>query len=101
VLSTFDGPQLTTNSNGGERISDDIVMVFGNASSLGSSDLEAAVSGNSVAVAGDSGGADAQMSIYGDSRFSGLSGVSAIALGSGGNASQNVSVNVAADVRAE
>jgi hypothetical protein len=89
----------STNTNGGDRISNDTLVDAGDTVSLANADLEAAVSGNSVAVAGSGGNADSGMSIYGDSRFSGLSGVSAIALGSGGNASQNVSINVTAAVQ--
>ena len=83
-----------------ERFGDDVVIDMGDTTRLATADLEAAVSGNSVAVAGPDGGADAQMEISGDSQFHGLAGVNAIALGSGGNASQNVSVNVSAAVDA-
>ena len=94
-----DGAQLFrgSNSNGGDRDSDDSVFTAGSYASVGNSDLEAAVSGNSVDVTGSStGNADAAMKIDGDSRFSGLSGVSAVALGLGSNANQSVSVNVTA-----
>ena len=93
-----DGSQLFrgSNSNGGDRDSDDSVFTAGSYASVGNSDLEAAVSGNSVDVAGPTGNADAAMKIDGNSRFSGLSGVSAVALGSGSNANQSVSVNVTA-----
>jgi hypothetical protein len=60
--------------------------------------LEAAVSGNAVAVAGNSGSANSGMAIQRGSDFNGLSGVSAVAIGSGMNASQNVGVNVTASV---
>ena len=93
-----DGAQVFqgSNSNGGDRDSDDSVFTSGSYASVGNSDLEAAVSGNSVDVTGPTGNADAAMKIDGDSRFSGLSGVSAVALGSGSNANQSVSVNVTA-----
>jgi len=86
-----------SNSNGGDRNSDDSVFSSGSYASVGNSDLEASVSGNSVDVTGGAtGNADAAMTMDGDSRFSGLSGVSAVALGSGSNANQSVSVNVTA-----
>lgn len=100
--NTGTGAQVlnSQNSNGGERVSDDVVIDMGDTTRLATADLEAAVSGNSVAVAGAHGGADAAMEMSGDSQFHGLAGVNAIALGSGGNASQNVSVNVSAAIDA-
>ena len=100
--NTGTGAQVLSsdNSNGGERLSDDVVIDMGDTTRLATADLEAAVSGNSVTVAGPDGGADAQLEISGDSQFHGLAGVNAIALGSGGNASQNVSVNVSAAIDA-
>ena len=87
-----------SNSNGGDRDSQDTVFTSGSYASVGNSDLEAAVSGNAVDVSGEYGGADAAMTMSGDSRFSGLSGVSAVAMGSGSNANQSVSVNVMANM---
>ena len=86
------------NSNGGDRISNDQVIGGGNGSMVATAALEASVSGNSVAVAGMDGTANSAISIAGDSEFRGLSGVSAIAIGSGDSASQNVGVNVTASV---
>jgi hypothetical protein len=89
----------SSNSNGGNRISNDIVLTLGDEdSSVSSAALEAAVSGNSVLVSGESGRADSEMSISTGSGFRDLAGVSAVAMASGSNASQNVSVNVTAGV---
>ena len=69
-------------------------------SSVTSSALEAAVSGNAITVAGLDGSANSTMALSGDggSGFHDLAGVSAVAMAAGGNASQNVSVSVTADV---
>jgi len=101
-VNTDSGAQIldSDNSNGGDRISDDVILDLGYAPELATSDLEAAVSGNSVAVAGDGGSASSAMQMSGDSDFSGLAGVNAVALGAGSNASQSVSVNVTASVSA-
>ncbi len=98
--NTDSGSQVLSspNSNGGDRISNDQVIGGGAGSMVATAALEASVSGNSVAVAGMDGTANSGMSIGGDSEFSGLSGVSAIAIGSGDSASQNVGVNVTASV---
>ena len=86
------------NSNGGDRISNDQVLGAGNGTVVANAALETAVSGNSVAVAGANGTANSRLAMAGDSDFNGLSGVSAVAIGSGSNASQNVGVNVTASV---
>ena len=101
-VNTDSGAQVlwSDNSNGGERVSDDVFLDLGYAPQLATADLEAAVSGNSVSVGGDGGSANAAMAMAGDSDFNGLSGVSAIAMGSGANASQSVSVNVTAALTA-
>jgi len=99
-VNTDSGSQVlrSDNSNGGDRISNDQILGAGNFSVVANSALEAAVSGNAVAVAGEDAGASSAMSMAGDSDFNGLSGVSAVAMGSGSNASQNVGVNVTASV---
>ncbi|MFP6607960.1 MAG: hypothetical protein VCC19_15420, partial [Myxococcota bacterium] len=74
------------NSNGGDRISNDQVLGAGDGSLVANAALEAAVSGNAVAVAGENGGAKSAVGIYRGSDFNGLSGVSAVAIGSGMNA---------------
>ena len=96
------GTQVTesSNSNGGDRVSDDIVLGASLDSTVGNAALEATVSGNSVAVDGAGSAASSEMSISDGSQFHGLSGVSAVAMGSGSNASQNVGVNVTATVSA-
>ena len=88
----------SNNANGGDRISNDEVLGAGDGSMVANAALEAAVSGNAVAVAGNSGSANSGLGIQRGSDFNGLSGVSAVAIGSGSNASQNVGVNVTASV---
>ena len=88
----------SSNSNGGDRNSSDSLLNAGSYASVGNSALEASVSGNAVETLTVSAEANSTMTLSGDSRFSGLAGVSAIALGSGGNASQNIGVNVTAQV---
>ena len=88
----------SSNSNGGDRNSNDSLLNAGSYASVGNSALEASVSGNAVETLAVAAEANSAMTLSGDSRFSGLAGVSAIALGSGGNASQNVGVNVTAQV---
>ncbi|MGE4608883.1 MAG: hypothetical protein AAEJ52_19280, partial [Myxococcota bacterium] len=56
------------------------------------------VSGNSVNVSGSDSSASSGLSISDGSGFSNMNGVNAIALSSGHNSSQNVSVNVTAEV---
>ena len=99
-VNTDSGSQVLSspNSNGGDRISNDQVIGGGDGSMVATAALEASVSGNSVAVAGRNGTAKSTMSMAGTSEFRGLSGVSAIAIGSGDSASQNVGVNVTASV---
>ncbi len=87
----------SSNSNGGDRISNDIVLSLGDdGSSVSSAALEATVSGNSVLVNADFARADSEMSLGAGSGFRDLAGVSAVAMAAGANASQNVSVNVTA-----
>ncbi|HIF99078.1 MAG TPA: hypothetical protein EYQ54_19010 [Myxococcales bacterium] len=89
----------SSNSNGGDRISNDIVLSLGDdGSSVSSAALEATVSGNSVLVNADFARADSEMSLGAGSGFRDLAGVSAVAMAAGANASQNVSVNVTAAV---
>jgi hypothetical protein len=89
----------SSNSNGGDRDSNDIVFSLGDEDSyVNSSALEASVSGNSVSVAGELGMANSTMELGTGSGFRDLAGVSAVAMAAGGNASQNVSVNVTAGV---
>ncbi len=89
----------SSNSNGGDRISNDIVLSLGDdGSSVSSAALEATVSGNSVLVNADFSRADSEMSLGAGSGFRDLAGVSAVAMAAGANASQNVSVNVTAAV---
>ena len=94
-----DGSQVNaaSNSNGGDRDSDDIVLSLGDGdSSVSSSALEAAISGNAVTVSGESASANSEMGMDTGAGFHDMSGVSAVAMAAGANASQNVSVNVTA-----
>ena len=85
------------NSNGGDRDSADTFISLGLDGAVSASDLGATVSGNTVSVA--SGAADSGLSMDGaGSGFSGLYGVNAVAASAGAQASQNVSVNVGAEV---
>jgi hypothetical protein len=87
----------SSNSNGGDRNSNDIVFTLGHEdSSVSSSALEASVSGNAISVGADYAQADSEMSLEGYSGFRDLAGVSAVAMASGANSSQNVSINVTA-----
>jgi hypothetical protein len=89
----------SSNSNGGDRISNDIVLSLGHdGSSVSSAALEATVSGNSVLVEGDYARTDSEMALGGGAGFRDMAGVSAVAMAAGANASQNVSVNVTAAV---
>jgi len=89
----------STNSNGGDRVSDDVIIEMGGTAAITNSDLGASVSGNAVAVA--AGTAETTLSLSGEnSGFSGLYGVNAVAASAGSQASQNVSVNVGAEVTA-
>ncbi len=89
----------SSNSNGGDRNSNDIVLTLGDEDSfVNSSALEASVTGNSVRVAGELGMADSSMELGTGSGFRDFAGVSAVAMAAGADASQNVSVNVTAGV---
>ena len=90
----------STNSNGGNRTSSDIVLTLGENVVVANGALEASISGNSVSAPGAGGHANSGLSIGDGSGFRGFAGVSAIALSSGHNSSQNVSVNVTASVTA-
>jgi len=89
----------STNSNGGDRYSNDIVFTLGDDdSSVSSSALEASVSGNAISVTADYSQSDSEMSLGTGGGFRDLAGVSAVAMASGANSSQNVSVNVSAGI---
>ena len=88
----------SSNSNGGDRTSSDIVMNLGDTAVVANGALEASVSGNSVNVSGSDTSASSGLSISDGSGFSNMNGVNAIALSSGHNSSQNVNVNVTASV---
>ena len=88
----------SANSNGGDRVSNDVVIDLGDDAVLASAALQSQVSGNSVTVSGVNAEANSSVSITDGSGFSNMYGINAIALSSGANASQNVSVNVTAKV---
>jgi hypothetical protein len=94
------GSQLggSTNSNGGNRNSNDIVIGGGDETAVASAALEASVTGNAVSILELNATVDSSMRLDNMSGFKDLAGVSAIAMAAGSNASQNVSVQVTAEV---
>ena len=88
----------STNSNGGDRTSSDIVLNLGSNATVANSALEASITGNAVTVEGAGGAAGSSLEIADGSGFFNLAGVNAIALSSGHNSSQNISVNVTATI---
>ncbi len=94
------GSQLgeSTNSNGGNRISNDIVIGGGDDTAVASAALEASVTGNAVSILELNATVDSSMTFDNMSGFKDMAGVSAVAMAAGSNASQNVNVQVTADV---
>jgi len=94
------GAQLggSSNSNGGDRISNDILVGGGSDMAVASSALEASVTGNAVSISELNATIDSSMTLDEASGFRDMAGVSAVAMAAGSNASQNVSVQVSADV---
>ena len=88
----------SSNSNGGNRISNDIVIGGGDETAVASAALEAAVTGNAVSLLELNATVDSSMKLDNMSGFKDLAGVSAVAIAAGSNASQNVNVQVSADV---
>ena len=89
----------SSNSNGRDRDSSDVVFELGDAAGVANSALDAAVTGNSVTIA-DAGSVGSEFAMGDGSGFSEMYGVNAVAASAGANASQNVSVNVTAQVQA-
>ena len=95
------GTQLTggaINSNGGNRHSDDVVLNLGGYPLLASAALDVEVTGNMISVSGDNSSADSSLTFSDGSGFMYSYGVTAVAINSGANASQSVSVNVMSEV---
>ena len=94
------GAQLggSSNSNGGSRNSNDILVSGGSDMAVASSALEASVTGNAVSISELNATIDSSMTLDEASGFRDMAGVSAVAMAAGSNASQNVSVQVSADV---
>ena len=91
------GNQLTgggINSNGGDRNSDDVVILSGAMPEVANYALDASVSDNSISVSGSGSNADSTVSFSGNSGFTNSYGITAVAVNSGAGASQSVSVNV-------
>ena len=86
------------NSNGGDRDSNDIVISGGDNMAVASAALEATVTGNAVSITELNASVDSSMSLSDGSGFRDMAGVSAVAMAAGSNASQNVNVQVTADV---
>ena len=99
-VNSGSGAQLggSKNSNGGDRVSNDIVITGGDEVAVASAALEAAVTGNAVSLLEINTTVDSSMTLDQMSGFKDLAGVSAIAMAAGSNASQNVNVQVSADV---
>jgi len=89
-----------TNSNGGDRVSNDVVIDLGSSSAVANAALEAQVTGNAVVASGANAQANSSITMSGNSGFTNMYGVNASAVSSGANSSQNVSVNVTARVNA-
>ena len=92
-----DGNQLTgggINSNGGDRSSDDVVILSGTTPEVANYALDASVSDNSISVSGSGSNADSTVSFSSNSGFNNSYGITAVAVNSGAGASQSVSVNV-------
>ena len=86
------------NSNGGDRISEDVLITAGDAAAVSNSALDSTVSSNTVTVSGEGDSANSTLELSAGAGFSSMYGVNAIALSSGANSSQNISVNVSAFV---
>ncbi len=86
------------NSNAGNRASSDIVMILGDTSVVANAALEASISENGISVSGANGSANTALYMTDGSGFRNMAGVNAIAMSSGHNSSQHVSVNVTAAV---
>ena len=96
-----DGNQLTgggINSNAGDRSSDDVVLNLGDLPLLASTALDVEVVGNEISVTGTDASADSSLTFSDHSGFTNSYGVTAVAINSGANASQSVSVNVMSEV---
>ena len=95
------GNQLTgggVNSNGGDRVSDDVALLLGDSAEVASYALEASVSNNQLLVDGNESHSDSSTGFEGDSGFSSSYGVTAVSLNAGSSASQSVNVNVTSAV---
>ena len=95
------GNQLTgggINSNAGDRSSDDVVLNMGDLPLLASTALDVEVVGNEISVTGSGSSADSSLTFSDHSGFTNSYGVTAVAINSGANASQSVSVNVMSEV---
>ncbi len=88
----------SANRNGGDRTSDDIVVTLGDGGAVANGALESSVTGNAVTVSGAGSSAGSSIELSDSAGFTNMAGVNAIALSSGANSSQNVSVNVTATV---
>ena len=96
-----EGNQVTSggfNNNGGNRDSEDIVIMAGDSAEVSNYALEAVVSENGINVAGAGGHADSTLDFETNSGYTNNYGVTAVSLNAGGAASQSVSVNVNAAV---
>ena len=95
------GNQLTgggINSNAGDRSSADVVLTLGDLPLLASTALDVEVVGIEISGTGSGSSADSSLTFSDHSGFTNSYGVTAVAINSGANASQSVSVNVMSEV---
>jgi len=91
----------SANANGRDRTSNGgVVFLTDNldGGKVSHSTLESSVANNSVTVSGDNGSANSSLGMGGGRHFSGMMGVNTIAISTGANASQNISVSVVGSV---
>lgn len=95
------GNQLTgggMNSNGGDRTSNDVVIILPDYPVLASTALDVTVSGNEIGAGGDGASVDSTVAFSDSSGFRSSYGVTAVAINAGANASQSISINVMSEV---
>ena len=97
----INGNQLTgggTNSNGGDRDSDDVVLLMGDDAEVANYALDASVTDNKLMVGGNGSHADSEAGFDANSGFDNSFGVTAVSVNAGASASQSVNVNVTSSV---
>jgi len=95
------GRQLTAgavSSNGGDRNSDDVLILMGDNAEVANYALDASVTDNQLSVGGSGSHADSSTTFDGTSGFDSSFGITAVSLNAGSSASQSVNVNVTSSV---